>query len=146
MRKILAGLFLSLSLTLAACGDTVGGQAQQAQQTQESTQSSTPTTQSSTATVPSESATYTQQETLTRLREITASFDNVPDAEMIELFESGCNVLRTGGTIDELVNGALSAGIPDYDAGALVGATVGSTCPEFTYLVEEYIERNTPTD
>lgn len=140
MKRIIAGAFLSLVL-LTGCAGEVAGQASQAKQGTSApapvTETTTPTPATTEASTPQSG--YSQQQGLNDLRSLTPYFDGIPDSDIFELFNSICENLDSGGTIQSVIDAGIEVGVPAGPAGGLVAAAVYSTCSEYSPLIEEYI-------
>ena len=70
------------------------------------------------------------------------------DAEAAAAIRAGhavCAAFDRGATVDEVLNAALSSGFPAYEAGFVVGASVGALCLEHKPLIDAWMAANTGT-
>jgi hypothetical protein len=66
------------------------------------------------------------------LRENTNSWDNIPDADVVELANLMCDVWREGATFEEIGQILIDSGYPQNEAGFFIGAGTEAYCPEFS--------------
>lgn len=141
MKRLLIGVIAAVSLT--ACGGGVSGSVADARPT-ETTQTTTaaPTTSSPAPTTQAPTArpgTASQQNGIDLLREETDYFDSTDEAMIVDLFNSVCANLRNGGTITNVVQLGVDAGIPEYDVTFAAGAAIATTCDEYFPAFETYL-------
>lgn len=67
-------------------------------------------------------------------------FQGIPEDTLIEAGESACSALDSGASVGAVVEVALASGIPEYEAGVLIGAAVAGLCPEYVPQVQTFIE------
>jgi hypothetical protein len=68
---------------------------------------------------------------------------NIPDSDLLEMGYQVCSVLDEGYTVDDIIyefvyNSNLSSDSELEAVGLIIGASVGSLCPEYIYMVEDY--------
>lgn len=69
-------------------------------------------------------------------------FTTVDDASLVKVGYATCEAIASGVSLDELLYISMENNVPAYEAGYMIAAAVGTLCPEYTYVIEDYLAQN----
>lgn len=66
-------------------------------------------------------------------------FSTVPAAQLVETAKSVCRAFDAGQSLAAVGNAAIQAGLPAYEAGYFIGASVVAFCPQYKNIADDGI-------
>lgn len=149
MKRIIFAAVAASTLALTACGGGVVDSIEASRPTTSSPVQATETTPTETSSPAAPTTVDTdpditpaQQIAIEALVETVPVFAGVPQAMIVEGFEATCGFLDSGYSIEYVVGTMVSVGYEAGEAGGLISASILSTCPEYTPLLDEFIAGN----